>query len=370
MFRPLFGKTFSSISSSVAVLMLCGFFCAGLTSLAHTQVVAWGDNSYGQTNVPPDLTNVVAIASSSSFNLALKSDGTVVAWGDNSLGQTNVPADLTNAVAITCSGVGVCLALKGDGTVEGWGADWDGQADGRGLSNVVAVSAGYHQGLALLSDGTVVQWGGTWSAPLSDETNDVRAIAAEGYSDADNFVLLYSDGTVTEFGTFFPDYAPVPSDLSNAVAITTSPTHALALRSDGTVEEWGYYTDVVPDGLSNVVAIADETALKSDGTIVQWNGNTPPAGLSNVVAITPSLALIGTGLPVTHAVMNNLTRGPNEFSLTLPTQNGRVFGVEYKNSLTDSNWTFLPLVAGTGTNLVLTDTDAISSQRFYRVRRW
>ena len=369
MFRPLFEKTFSSISSSVAVLMLCGFFCAGLTSLADTQVVAWGDNSYGQTNVPPGLTNVVAIASSSSFDLALKSDGTVVAWGNNNLGQTNVPADLTNVVAITCSGW-VCLALKGDGTVEGWGADWNGQADGTGLSNVVAVAAAEGESLALLRDGTVVQWGGTWRASLSGDTNNIRAIAADGNSDEDVIHLLHSDGTVATYGSFFDGYVPAPSDLSNAVAIATSDDRALALRSDGTVEEWGYGTNAMPDGLSNVVAIADETALKSDGTIVQWNGNTQPAGLSNVIAITPTLALIGTAPPVTHAVMSNLTRSSNEFSLTVPTQNGRVFGLEYKNSITDSNWTSLPLVAGTGADVILTDTNAVGPQRFYRVCRW
>ena len=32
--------------------------------------------------------------------MALRDDGTVAAWGYNGYGQTNVPADLTNAVAI------------------------------------------------------------------------------------------------------------------------------------------------------------------------------------------------------------------------------------------------------------------------------
>ena len=32
-------------------------------ALVVSSVIAWGDNSYGQTNVPLDLTNIVAIAS-------------------------------------------------------------------------------------------------------------------------------------------------------------------------------------------------------------------------------------------------------------------------------------------------------------------
>ena len=44
-----------------------------------------------------------------------------------------------------------------------------------------------------------------------------------------------------------------------------------------------------------------------------------------------------------------LTQGRNLFFT------GRVFALEYKASLSDSNWIALPLVAGTGKMLTLTD---------------
>jgi hypothetical protein len=43
---------------------------------------------------------VVAIAGGGYHSLALKADGTVTVWGDNYYGETNVPAGLSNVVAI------------------------------------------------------------------------------------------------------------------------------------------------------------------------------------------------------------------------------------------------------------------------------
>ena len=63
-------------------------------------MVAWGLNADGQTSVPPDLTNAVAIAGGGAHSLAIRTDGTVVAWGLDGDGQTNVPSGLTNALAI------------------------------------------------------------------------------------------------------------------------------------------------------------------------------------------------------------------------------------------------------------------------------
>ncbi len=67
---------------------------------AARNVVVWGSNSNGQTNVPPGLTNLVTAASGSLFNLALKKDGSFLGWGDNSSGQTSILPGLTNVSAI------------------------------------------------------------------------------------------------------------------------------------------------------------------------------------------------------------------------------------------------------------------------------
>ncbi|AKC82073.1 hypothetical protein IMCC26134_03475 [Verrucomicrobia bacterium IMCC26134] len=235
-------------------------------------VVAWGQNTSGQTTIPLGLSNVVAVSAGLNHSLALRSDGTVVAWGQNTYGQTTIPLGLSNVVAISAGKIH-SLALCGDGTVVAWGFGGDGQTNTAGFSNVVAISAGGSYSLALRSDGTVVGSGYTTIPP---GLSNVVAIAAG----LDHSLALRSDGTVAAWGTNTSGQTTVPPGLSNVVAIAAGWSHSLALRSDGTVAAWGYNGDGQTNtaGLSNVVALASggnhNLALRSGGTVVGWGNNT------------------------------------------------------------------------------------------------
>jgi hypothetical protein len=75
------------------------------TLVLPSMVVAWGDNSAGQTNCPTSLTNAIAISGGEWHSLALRADGTVCAWGTNNLaGQLDIPPDLSNVIAIAAGG--------------------------------------------------------------------------------------------------------------------------------------------------------------------------------------------------------------------------------------------------------------------------
>jgi len=84
------------------------------------RVVAWGDNTYGQCNIPQELNNVMAVSANGLFSLALTKRGHVVAWGNNDFGQCDIPKDLCDVKAIA-AGSRFGVALKRNGTVVAWG---------------------------------------------------------------------------------------------------------------------------------------------------------------------------------------------------------------------------------------------------------
>src|SRR6185436_6161129 len=87
-------------------------------------VVAWGSNVQGQTNVPTDLSTVVAIAGGGNHTVALLKAGGVRGGGYNNWGQATPPDGLGGVVAIATGDMHT-VALRDDGTVVAWGIDRD-----------------------------------------------------------------------------------------------------------------------------------------------------------------------------------------------------------------------------------------------------
>ena len=311
------------------------FFLVTFSNVAST-VVAWGDDSYGQTNVPAGLTNVIAITTGacSEHNLALNNNGTVVAWGENNDGQATVPAGLNNVVAIAAGGYHN-LVLKNDGSVTAWGlnSSWEGFAGQTNvpmvLTNAVAVAAGWYHSLAVTFDGHVMAWGydGNGQTEVPASLSNVVAIAgAPSYNLAlkvDGSVATWGTNYQSSGGTNYPISMAAPPDLTNAIAIAAGYFHCVALKADGTVVAWGDNTwgqTNVPAGLSNVVGIAagsyHSLAVKADGTVVDWGIPYPwvlnqPSGLSNVVAVSAgyfhSVALMNNSLVVPPVITGQPT---------------------------------------------------------------
>ena len=221
-----------------------GFFTMALKQ--GGSVWAWGANKFGQLGdgtttdrkTPVQvkgLTGVItAIAAGYDYGLAVRQDGSVWAWGNNSLGQLgdgttsnrSAPVQvqgLSGVKAVSGSVGGHSVALKNDGTVWAWGYNFFGQlGDGsetnrstpaqvKGLSGVMAVSAGLGHSIAVKQDGTVWAWGSNVFGELGDGTTNSRS-------------------------------APIQvQGLAGVAAVAASSTaHSVALKQDGTVWTWGH----------------------------------------------------------------------------------------------------------------------------------
>ncbi len=286
-------------------------------------VVAWGDNSYSECDVPTDLTNVVTVSAGPEYNLAVLDNGTLRDWGGNGYSP---PPGLIGVEAGSERGL-VGLALFTNGTVAAWGNNSDGSTNvPAGLSNVIAIASGTEHGLALKADGTVVGWGGQDNTGvIPSGINDAAAIAAG----LDHSLILRSNGTVVAWGWNIYGITNVPAGLSNVVAISAGDYHSMALKNDGTVVVWGGQTSDVqpPAGLNNVVSISagawHNLALKQDGTVVAWGDDSRgatdvPVGLSNVVAVSAgrdhSVAITTSQVPIMALSPTSLTTNAGAFA--------------------------------------------------------
>lgn len=396
-------------SYSLVVSNAYGMAVSGEALVAVWPFVGWGLNNYGQADIPPNLTNIAALAAGYAHSMALRADGTVVAWGAGTnntassphFGQVQVPADLTNVAAIACGGYH-SLALREDGTVVAWGAgitnNGSGPNNGQsivpvGLSNATAIAAGFYHSLALCSDGTVTAWGansyGQTNVP-ADLTN-VAAVACGTYHN----LALRADGTVVGWGAgmtnsgVHPHYGQsiVPPDLGNVVAIACGGHHSLAVRQDGSLVAWGagvtnagvsphYGQAQVPAVLTNVAMVAGgfyhSIAVTRDGAVSAWGLNnngqiSVPAGLRSPLALAGgpyhTLLLQSDGLPLLLAAPSYLAAG--EFGFSVSGTSGLRCRLEVSGDFV--NWT--PLATNTVPFTFTDKTGGGTQMRVYRAVR-
>ncbi len=214
----------------------------------------WGDNSYGQLGVGQgsesayyypqqtsgDYADWRTISAGDTHTIAIREDGSLWAWGDNGDGKLGL-------------GLG---ADAGDVFVPaqvGSGTDW------------AAVSAGATFTLALRGDGTIWVWGRNDYGQLGDAS-------------------LASD--------FVQNVPRQVGGLADWVAVAAGHSHAMALKSDGTLWGWGLNSNgelglgsmgtsaLVPTQVgtdtdwSKVTTAWNHTlALKTNGALWAWGNN-------------------------------------------------------------------------------------------------
>jgi hypothetical protein len=250
----------------IGMFLINAIACAGWAG----ELVAWGQLSNAPTG-----NDFIAVSSSASHCVALKSDGSLISWGLDNYGQvSNTPAG--TGFRAVAAGVGHSVAVKSDGSLIAWGWNVYGQVSDTPTGNdFVAVTAGNGHSVALKSDGSLVAWGYNryYQVSRTPAGNNFIDVAA---GDMHN-VALKSDGSLVAWG--YDSYGQVyytPSD-NDFVAVAAGGWHNVALKSNGSLGAWGMNADnQLINAPSNNDFVHFEAgyehgvALKSDGSLVAW----------------------------------------------------------------------------------------------------
>lgn len=316
-----FGQTNVPVGIRNVVAIKAGHRHA-LALLRNGTVMAWGNNGFGETNVPPEATNIVALAAGSGHSIALRADGTVVGWGLNGYMQTNIPPDWTNIVAISGS-IAHYLALRADGTVLGVGDNSFGEATASvGLNNVVQVAAGGHYSMALKADGTVVGWGRRFELETNGLLGFSNVVALD--ANAECFVAKVWDNSACMSPVMYGSDIVPTVFASNITAVAAGYSHVLYLSQDGSVvsRQVGINTNVINEW-TNVVAVSG-----GDNFSLALIGDGPPFITSPMINRTMNLGAktffctaASGALPLSYQWRINGTNLPDATNVVLVLEN-------------------------------------------------
>ena len=202
--------------------------------------------------------------------------------------------------------------------------------------------------------------------------------ASTNLPSATNVVLTLSNITTNNAGDYRVVLTNPAGSLTSAVAtltvlqppvITRQPRNAVA--APGAAVSFS----VAAKGLAplayqwqqNGAPLAGQT--KASLTV----SNVQPADFSGyTVGITNTdggvLSAVATLTLAASPVINSVDFNSSTFMLSVPTEVGPVYVVEYKNDLEDPSWSVLATLSGTGASIPITDNGLTNTTRFYRVR--
>lgn len=262
---------------------------AQAATLRDGTIVAWGDNTYGQLNVP--VGNYSAIAGGALHAVALRTDGSLAAWGYNFSGQTIVPSGGFTAIA---AGGLFSIALRSNGTVAAFGDNSQGQGSFPPSAFFSSIATGQNNSYALRSNGTIVALGSNSGQQLAVPPGAFTAVAG-GYVHA---LALRPDGSIVAWGDNYYGQVSGAPTTGTYLAVAATQFASFALRDDSTIMAWGYPTDPqvanAPTDSGYVALSASGSsphilALRADGSLAAWGDNTAgqlnaPTGIFTAVA--------------------------------------------------------------------------------------
>ena len=230
-FVRLEGVKFVFVLTLAVFAALCPYFSSNAFA---AEIVAWGDNTHGQCEVPTGK-DYVAITAGMYHSIALRFDGSIVAWGDNTAGQCNAPAD--NGFTAVAAGAYHNVAIRNDGSLTAWGDNTYRQCDTPTNGKFAAIATGAYHNIALTVDGTLAAWGDNTYGQCNFPTgNNFATITCGEY----HTKAVRKDGSAVVWGwnNYHQNYTPPKNFDFKALAAGAS--HTVAINADGSLTAWGW----------------------------------------------------------------------------------------------------------------------------------
>jgi alpha-tubulin suppressor-like RCC1 family protein len=177
--------------------------------LTYLRAKAWKTGMPASPTTAATYVITGAVLAGSNFSMVLRGDGTVWMTGWNAFGLLGDPSFPNSAVRTTPAPV-------------------------PGLTDVVAVAAGWYHCLALKRDGTVVFWGQVGGSYIAQPTPVSGLTGIVGISSGESHVAVRNDGTVWRWGASGDPVGPaqVIPGLKGVTSVAAS-RFFLAVKTDG-----------------------------------------------------------------------------------------------------------------------------------------
>ncbi len=208
--------------------------------------------------------DMVAVACGAYHSMGLMKDGTVRKWGYDEYPLGGIPSSVKNVTAIAV-GTFYSMVLKSDGSVVRWGFSQYGGVMPDGLTDVIALAAGYDFGLAL-RDATLDSKPVISVQPTNRTVAPGTAITLAVTADGGGAYLSYQ---------WRKDGVAIPGATGSVLGILST-----------TAQDSGKYDVVITDHLGVVTSAAANLTVPTD------------AALTRLINIS-SRAYCGTGNNVT-----------------------------------------------------------------------
>ena len=278
---PISTTGFADISAGT--LHLCGIS-------ADRTAVCWGDNYYGEVDVPPGA--FTAIAAGEDHSCGIRADRTAVCWGDSYRGKLDVPPGAFTAIA---AGAGHSCGIRADRTAICWGSNRYGQTDVP-PGAFTAIAAGDRHSCGIRADSTAVCWGSNRYGQTDVPPGAFTAIAAGDRHSCG----IRADSTAICWGGNDEGQLDVPPGAFTAIAAGNE--HTCGIRADSTAACWGDNWGgqlYVPPGAFTAIAAGwhHSCAVRVDGVFACWGRSDfwledPPEMSSQLVLIPPPIQAV------------------------------------------------------------------------------